>query len=266
MFRSDRILAVSLLSALTAIVVATAVAALVRLVKGDDTHLSGWIEALAALVTAIGTVALSIFTTVLARETKRLADVGDQPNIVVTFEPNRHSISHLDLHVENTGTATAYDIEVAFSPRLQISGRAENKRIPLQNISVLKSKQALFSSLCHYGELQTKSFTVTTSWRRRPSEGEREELSYTVDVAQMEGMSHLGGDPTVEGARAAKKIADEIERISRGHNKLAVDIFNSADRAEEERLLEERYNREEAPAMATTPVATPAQSPAGGEA
>jgi hypothetical protein len=91
-------------------------------------------------VTAAGTLALSFFTIVLARETKRLADVGEQPNIVVTLEPNRHSMIHLDLHVETTGTATAYDIQVAFLPELRISGRDANRRIPLQNISVLKSK------------------------------------------------------------------------------------------------------------------------------
>lgn len=205
-----------------------------------------WLEPLSAAFTAAGTIVLGLFTLVLARETKRLADVGEQPNIVVTFEPNRHSIIHLDIHVENTGTATAYDIEVSFSPALQISGRDGSRPIPLRNISLLKSKQAVYSSLCNYGDLQTKSFTVNTSWRRHPSKP-KEELSYTIDIEHMEGMSHLGSDPAVATAQATKEIANEISRISKGHNRLAVNTFNAEDREAENRELEERYNHQRQP-------------------
>jgi hypothetical protein len=79
----------------------------------------------------------------------------------------------------------------------------------------------------------------------------------------MEGMGHLGSDPIVEGARAAKKIADEIERISRGYNKLAVNTFNSADRAEEDRRLEELYDRQRVPSGPTVPL--PEEPPLEGE-
>jgi hypothetical protein len=211
-----------------------------------EAGMNAWLEPIASVVTAFGTLALSFFTIVLARETKRLADVGEQPNVIVTFEPNRHMISHLDMHVENTGTAAAYDIQVRFSPEIKIAHGAPDRRLPLQSISLLKSKQAIFSSLCDYGELETKNFTVTTSWRRRPSEGKREELSYSVDIELLDGLTHLGGDPLVEGAQALKKVSEGIDRISRGSSRLAVNTFNSAERAEEERRQEEFFERQRA--------------------
>jgi hypothetical protein len=262
MSRNDKILMISLLGSLVTIVAVSAIPSLLNSTENwrvDELH--NWIEPSAAVVTALGTVALSFFTIVLARETKRLADVGEQPNVVVTIEPNKHSMLYLDMHVENTGTATAYDIEVTFEPALEITGRDASRRIPLRNISILKPGQSISSSLTGWNELQTKAFAVRTSWLRKPSARSRERLEYSMDLTQLEGISRLGGDPAIDSARAAKKIADTLESLGRGYNKLSVNIFNSSDRAEEERELEERFaNR--GPRNTSVPETTPTVDPA----
>jgi hypothetical protein len=234
----------SFLAILIALVLAATVLAFSgKTVEQESSTILGWIEPVAAVVTAFGTVVLGAFTIVLARETKRLADVGEQPNIIVTFEPNRHSLLHLDMHVENTGTATAYEVEINIAPELHFGKGDVARAIPLKNISLLKSKQSLSSYFADWAELEPKAFTVTTSWLRRPKAATREQLSYKVDLEQLRGISRLGSDPAVDTAKATTKIAEGVDRISRGYSKVAVNTYNSQDRADEEKAIEERYNR-----------------------
>jgi hypothetical protein len=260
MSRNDKILALSFLGALLVLVAIALIQALLPpgAPTSHDEGVLKWIEPISVAITALATVALGYFTVVLARATKRLADVGEQPNVVVTFEPNRHIIFHLDMHVENTGTATAYDIQVRFDPPLDIAGRDSARPIPLSDISVLKPKQAISSSLVDWGSLNTKAFTVHTSWVRNPSSGEREKLAYSVDLTGLEGMSRLGGDPGIESAQAVKKMADILDHFASGFRKLAVNTYSASDREEEERQREERRARQQARA---TPAAVPPSEP-----
>jgi len=201
-----------------------------------------WIDLIAALVTALATVALAWFTIVLARQTRRLADVGEQPVIVVTIESNRHAFFFLDMHVENTGTATAYDIEVSFDPPLNVSRQLDQPpHIPLQKISVLKPDQSISTSLGTRQEIQTKTFTAHTSWRRNPKKEARESLSYEINLNHLEGITRLGSDPEIELADAAKTIARSIERIGTGWSKLAVNSYDAADRAKEQQDIEKMH-------------------------
>lgn len=270
MDHNDKILFYVFGAVLIAVVIsATAPPLLANLGKDmehDTVKFFNWIEPLAAMVTAFGTIVLGAFTLVLARETKRLADVGEQPSIVVTFGPNRHSMSHLDMQVENTGTATAYDIQINITPELKFGRDHQDYKLPLHRISVLKSKQSLSSYFAGWSELEPKAFTVITSWLRSPAAKVREELTYDVDLGQFEGISQLGGDPVIDFADATKKIADEVGRISRGHNRLAVETFNAKDREEERRVQEERYaqmraRHSPAPAPASSDPALSADRP-----
>ncbi|WP_053059075.1 hypothetical protein [Croceicoccus naphthovorans] len=93
------------------------------------------------LATALATFALWRVTRVLAVETKRMADAAMQPQVVATIVPNPWSTIHLDITVENTGNATAFDIEVGFDPPLSNGEAREGKSLPLQRISVLKPGQ-----------------------------------------------------------------------------------------------------------------------------
>ena len=73
---------------------------------------------LGSLVTAVATLFLWRVTKLLAVETKRMAEASAQPHVVATLDPNRWSMRHFDLKVDNTGNATAYDIKVDFTPPL----------------------------------------------------------------------------------------------------------------------------------------------------
>src|SRR5438046_318341 len=90
---------------------------------------------LSATVTAVATIFLWLVTRNLAIQTKRMAEASARPQIVATLEPNQWSIRHLNLRVDNTGNATAFDIHVAFSPPLENADERRDEEVPFQGIS-----------------------------------------------------------------------------------------------------------------------------------
>jgi hypothetical protein len=197
---------------------------------------------LGSLVTAVATIFLWRVTKVLAVETTRMAEASAQPHVVATLTPNRWSIKHFDLHIDNTGNATAYDIETSFDPPLENGGARGEKAIPLQNVSVLKPNQGLNSFLSEYELLKGKKYSVTVTWRN-PQKLERERNVYTLNMADNEGISRLGDDPLIQIADQIKKIQETWEPIARGSKRTEIDIFSSEDRTEEFRKSREQHEQ-----------------------
>lgn len=195
------------------------------------------------VVTAVATIFLWRVTQLLARETTRMAEAASQPQVVATLDPNRWSMRHFDLNVDNTGNATAYDIEIVFDPPLE-NGEARTglSDIPLGRISVLKPGSGLSSYLCEYSLVENKSYEVTVSWRRHPQNDERERIVYTLDMTDRIGISRLGDDPLVQIANHVKKIEENWQPIARGSRRIKIDAFSAADRLHERRM-EERQRR-----------------------
>lgn len=194
---------------------------------------------LGTLVTAVATVFLWRVTRTLAGETKRMAEASAQPQVVAHIEPNRWAHNHADLHVANTGNGTAFDIQVTFDPPLERDKEDSDQPIPLQRISVLKPGQKVSSWIGEWGPLLKKTYSVQVSWKRHPSRDDREALTYTLDMNDVEGMSWLGAsDPMIQVAEQIKKIREDWQRVPKSGGKLHVDVFSSDDRRAERETLE----------------------------
>ena len=136
---------------------------------------------LGTLVTAVATLFLWRVTKLLAVETKRMAEASAQPHVVATLDPNRWSMRHFDLKVDNTGNATAYDIKVDFTPPLiNGEGRAGGMAVPFENISLLKPGQGVSSYLAEYPLVRKQVYSVRVSWRRSFADSTLEENTYTI--------------------------------------------------------------------------------------
>lgn len=196
-----------------------------------------------SLVTAIATIFLWKVTQVLARETQRMVDATSQPHIVATLDPNRWSMRHFDLNVQNTGTGTAYDITINFDPPLRNGEGRKEKDNPLQKISVLKPGQGMNSYLSDYASLDSKSYNVTVSWLRRANAVVREENSYTLNMNDIKGVSALGGEPSVKMAEYLKKIQEDISHIGRKNTRIEVDAFLASDRLHERRVSQRQMRQ-----------------------
>ena len=90
----------------------------------------------------------------LAIATNRLAEATAQPHVVATIETNQWAWSHVDLRVNNTGNATAYDISISFDPPLKIEEIRNSEDVPLRKISVLRPGHGLSSHLGEFSKLE----------------------------------------------------------------------------------------------------------------
>ena len=200
---------------------------------------------LGTLVTAVATIFLWRVTKVLANETTRMVQAASQPHVVVTIEPNRWSMLHFDLKVDNTGNATAYDISIAFEPPLENGeARGSQLEIPLNTISVLKPGQGLSSYLSEYAPLKDKAYTISITWRRAPSSQVKELNVYKFDMADYDGITQLGSnDPAVQIAEQIKKIQENLKPVMSGFKRMRVDTFSSGDRLHERRVSERQRRR-----------------------
>lgn len=198
------------------------------------------------LATAMATFALWRVTGVLAVQTKRMADASAQPQVVANIVPNLWSTIHLDINVENTGNATAFDIEISFDPPLE-NGEARSSEIPIpfQRISLLKPGQSMTSYLSDVGDYLEKSFEVQISWKLNPDNKQRDCLSYWLNMSDYKGVSYLGSrDPNVQIAEQMKKLREDWKSVASGSKKVRADVFTSEDRKREHEMLEERFRRE----------------------
>ena len=205
-----------------------------------------WATLLAAIATAIATVFLWRVTRILAVETKRMADAAARPQVVASIVPNRWSVIHLDIVVENTGNATAFDIEVSFDPPLENGeARGDDIDIPLQKISLLKPGQSLQSYLTEVGDYLEKAFTVTTSWALDPKAAERETLTYSFNMGDYKGVSYLGErDPLVQIAQQMKTLREDWQSVAKGTRRTKTEIFDAGDRQREREALDRRFGRD----------------------
>ncbi|MGE8435441.1 MAG: hypothetical protein ACN6P2_02725 [Pseudomonas palmensis] len=198
---------------------------------------------LATVVTAVATIFLWRVTKLLAKETTRMVEASDQPHVVATLSPNRWSLRHFDLVVDNTGNATAYDIHVHFNPPLQNGeARREEAIIPFEKISVLMPGQGLRSYLADIDILRGMRFEVTISWRHGAKSESRTTNSYTLDMADFDGRSELGREPIIDIVRSLESMEKGISRIT-GTKRLKVDLYTAIDRSQEQRRTARELRR-----------------------
>lgn len=207
---------------------------------GQEVDWTVWATFAATAVTAIATGVLAWVTWILVRETRRMADATNRPNVVVTIEPSVWSLMHVDLVAANTGTGAAYDVEVAFDPPLELDEDDRGTPIPLQKISVLKPGQSLKSFLSGFGRVQGRRFDVSISWVRTPASTQREMISYVIDMSAMDGTSQLGLPPLISIARSLEGVEKRFGQFAR--SRFQVDVIDARDRLRERRARE-RFRR-----------------------
>ena len=203
-----------------------------------------------------GTIVLAAVTALLAWYTKRLADVTIRPSVVATLEPSRWSHIHFDLHVENEGTAAAFDIRTTFTPPIDLHHVKEGDQAPLKELSILRAGQRMTSFVTSFEELEGKSFRVEVSWSRKPNGSKREAVAYNFDMRSFDGVSTLGKDPAVQVAEEIKKLRELVQRAVTG-SRISVNIYSSDDRERAQQMIRERRDAQRAAQETAGSLATP---------
>ncbi len=203
---------------------------------------------ISGFITALATLALVAVTYVLAKYTKRLTESSASPQVVVILTRSRWSIMHVDLEVENTGNATAFDVVSEFDPPLIVdkSGQEETPA-PFSRISVLKPGQNLQSFLGDYVNYKDTKYQVKTSWSRMPGGKKRESISYNVDISHLEFSSTLGGgfgDPAIAVASELEKMRKGILPFFKGSKRGEINVHSHEDRERQAEASRRSYERQ----------------------
>jgi hypothetical protein len=205
----------------------------------DAATVSTIAAAIGAAVTAVATIALWRVTKVLANETTRMADATGQPQIVATLRPNPWTLMYAQIAITNSGNASAFDVTMVFDPPLIVhysEQRSENRPLPFQKVSILRPGETLSSHVGKSFPLLEKTYWVTTSWLRHPQDIKRHSLSYTLSMADVQGLEQLGGgDPLVQIAQEIKHIREDWRGIASANRRTRTDVYTAADRLHERR-------------------------------
>lgn len=192
----------------------------------------GWAQVFGSLVTAVATIALVYVTFVLTRETKRLADIGQRPHVVVSIESRARNGTVLDLVVSNTGTAIAYDIRIESRP--EFPHLYKDQGVPLQQISLIKPAQELRTLLAYYDDFSREPYVICISWAKSPDSTTRETYEYQIDVTHLAGLA-LQHDDLHDISRHLEHIRDDWRRVASGSQRLSVNVYDTRDRLRERR-------------------------------
>lgn len=173
---------------------------------------------IANYITALSTLALVFVTCILVWITKRLIDVSSSPQVVAIIKPARWSRIHFDIELENTGSATAFDIDVQYTPPLFTDQNSGNlARAPFTAVTVLKPGQVLTSYLGDAVTYLDQKYLIDVSWSRKPGRKcKRQSLKYEIDLSFYEDTGILGdgnGDPAIAAYRELEKIRKALETM-----------------------------------------------------
>jgi hypothetical protein len=192
---------------------------------------------------AFTSVALTILTYFLLRETAKVHHANQSADIIVSFELHPQHLTAINLVVENVGLGIAKDLRlelINYKPILCKDGESKsffklrffNKVIPL-----FKSKQRIVHFAFMYHELvnpEDINFQVKAIWKDYRDKTKKQISN--ISLSFMDGV-FLGQDSLYTIAKSQEKIAKSLEKIANGNNRLKVETITSA---EVEKITKER--------------------------
>ena len=188
------------------------------------------ISGIAIIITAAATVALAVITYFYVKATNRYAKtadimlkVSDTPKVQVdlTHRFQSHTISTLDLCIQNIGTGFAYDIKFTGNLFSIIPFTSET---PLAEYSIIKNGVSFLGPGKRYqipilwqvkkDDLPKGIFRADVTYRDSANKERKEQ--YNLEFTKFQGYTQMG-DPSIEDmARSLQHIAhvlaDKMER------------------------------------------------------
>lgn len=221
-------------------------------------------DSLSSWVSAVATLAIAILTYVLACETWYLRKINMtqleelkreniRPDISFQFRHNPININIIDFQIKNFGKGIAKNISFSFfdSNDEEIKAgqniiRDKLLALPIfsKGIKYLGINQDISSFLFNFISLKKElnndifniNFYIIINFE--DIQGYKYENIFEIDFTQYKGISEMGDSKEFN----SYKIAQSLEKISNAfstHNKINVNIFDSKDREESRKRIEE---------------------------
>lgn len=241
------------------------------IVVGNEIQMSTVLSAdsLSSWISAIATVAISILTFILAKETwyLRLAQLDQineirkeniRPNIGVQILSSRHALNFMNVKVSNKGKGIAKNISFRFIDRdgneIDSSNAVISSFIRLNafknGLNTLGIDQEFNSFLFSFFEIGDDIFKTYFRLEVKFSDVSGNEYSneYVFDFAEYKGVTEVGADPLCKIAKELEQMQKVLTGLS-GNKRLNINSFDNNDRNKEKadfeaRIEEMRTSRE----------------------
>lgn len=183
-----------------------------------------WFNANSGALTALSTIALTMFTLVYVALTHRLVHENAEmrkamirPDVSLMVAPHDAYIHILMLTIENLGGGPA--LRIKFDIDWQFERKRRNLREigPFRNgLSRLAPRQRietfLETAIGNLEDLKRHPLSIKATYFDMSGEEYRRE--FIVDFAEFEGIEQIGQPPLFEAADELKKIREKIERLT----------------------------------------------------
>jgi hypothetical protein len=231
-------------------------------------------DSISSWLSAIATVAIAILTFILAKETwylreaqiQQLAELKREnirPNIGIQLESSPVGMNFVNVKISNFGKGIAKKVAFAFLDR-EGNRVAANQDVVVekfrklaifrQGIESMGISQVISSYVFSFldlgkelnGEIFKPYLNIVVTFE--DVEGTPYSNAFTIDFAQYEGISELGGDALHQISAEVKKIREHVGKVAGSFNgRVGVDVFSAVDRQEEAKntkaWLEDQRNR-----------------------
>lgn len=199
-------------------------------------------------VVAISTVVYAILTAHLVSETKKLRKIQIEPEIAVYILPRKEWINFIDIIIENIGQGPAYNIKFHFDKSLKVLKDKDIKRINILNkgIHYMAPKQKInffITSMIENFEEKSK-LVINVIVKYKSLNNKNYESKYILDFSQFLGVIQLGEPPLYKISKNIEAIKKDIHSLSTGFHKLKVYTYNSKDRSNEKKEIDELYQQQ----------------------
>ncbi|MBA4501105.1 hypothetical protein [Marinobacterium marinum] len=253
-------------------VVAAPIIFILGLVTGSQIQLSNLLTAdsLSSWTSALATVAIAILTFILAKETWYLREAqieqvnelkreNIRPNVSLRLKNSPVSFNLIEVEINNLGKGIARNLKFKFSDSSgseifdtdnPIVDEFLKLHIFSEGIHSLGIGQKVESFLFSFFDLKGKLdgddvfspfFKIEITFS--DVNGEQYSNELVVDFKEYKGVSEVGGgDPLHKIADDLNKLTEQFGKVvNSSPNRLQVNTYSSADREEESRLRQQRY-------------------------
>lgn len=195
------------------------------------------------IAVGISTIVYAILTAKLVVETKKMRKAQTDPEISISLVQSEFSIVFIDLMVENIGLGPALNIKFSLINDFKLSKRNLSEVGFIKNgINYFSPKQCMrlwVASFREDEELENKNIEINVNYENSISE--KFERKFILSFSQFSDFTQLGTPPLHKIAQKIESIERDFHNLTTGFNKLKVYTFDSDDRDQEEKLMQEQF-------------------------